>query len=105
MDRAILEISPLFLGFVDDDVVPLLLFFFFFLVVFLLLLSPLVLFIFLIALIWQVLLQFGFVIMMLHFVTTFAIAIAIAMTYNAFIILCAFSLHTHESTLQSCLVT
>ena len=43
--------------------------------------------------------------MMLHFVTTFAIAIAIAMTYNAFIILCAFSLHTHESTLQSCLVT
>ena len=101
MDPVVLEISPLFLGFVDDDVVPLLLFFFFFLVVFLLLVSPLVLFMFLIALIWQVLLQFGFVIMMLHFVTTFAIA----MTYNAFIILCAFSLHTHESTLQSCLVT
>ena len=62
VDLAILEISPLFLGFVDDDVVPP----FFFL----LLLPHLVHFMFPIALIWQVLPQFEFVTMMLHFVTT-----------------------------------
>ena len=67
-----MEISPLFLGFVDDDVVPPPLFFLF--VVFLLLLPHLVHFIFPIALIWQVLPQFGFVTMILHFVTAFVIA-------------------------------
>ena len=68
MDPAVLEISPLFLGFIDDDVVP------HFFVVFLLLLPHLVHFMFPIELIWQVLPQFGFVNMMLHFVTAFAIA-------------------------------
>ena len=70
MDPVILEISHLFLDFVDDDVVPPPPFFF----VFLLLLPLLTHFIFPIALIWQVLPQFGFVTMILHFVTTFAIA-------------------------------
>ena len=65
VDLVILEISPLFLGFVDDDVVP-----FFFL----LLLPHLVHFMFPIAFIWKVLPQFGFVTMMLHFDIAFAIA-------------------------------
>ena len=62
MDPAVLEISPLFLGFIDDDVVPHFLLF------------SLVHFMFPIALISQVLPQFGFVTIMLHFVTAFAIA-------------------------------
>ena len=56
------------MGFVDDDVVPP------FFVVFLLLLPHLVHFMFPISLIWQVLPQFEFATMMLHFVTAFPIA-------------------------------
>ena len=71
-----MEISLLFLGFIDDDVIPLLfsLSFLFIYYFFFVLLPHLVHFMFPIALIWQVLPHFGFVTMMLHFVITFSIA-------------------------------
>ena len=77
MGLAALETRLSFLDSVDDDTVPfflsfVVLFFFFF---FSLITSPRTPYIFPIALIWRVCLShFGFVIMVLHFVTTFTIA-------------------------------